>query len=191
MQCIETGDRWRLKEGALDACTAQDGEEEDGWEWEAEEISAFASQIHAKMRQQLEQEAAFVEMGFKRGIAVMTGELGIEDDTKVRTPITSVSSQPLDTARAVRFAAFLHSRSLAGRHMASASFFPSEANCFRRTPLVPEPRALLALRNLAFPTKEHLGTTEGHSRERLYWKFRPSWAFGHLSLLLRLQTNQC
>ncbi|CDI82375.1 hypothetical protein, conserved, partial [Eimeria acervulina] len=61
----------------------QDGEEEDGWEWEAEEISAFASQIHAKMRQQLEQEAAFVEMGFKRGIAVMTGELGIEDDTKM------------------------------------------------------------------------------------------------------------
>ncbi|CDI87150.1 hypothetical protein, conserved [Eimeria praecox] len=64
----------------------QDDEEEDGWEWEAEEISAFANQIHAKMRQQLEQEAAFVEIGFKRGIAVMTGALAIEDDTKARAP---------------------------------------------------------------------------------------------------------
>ncbi|CDJ50401.1 hypothetical protein, conserved [Eimeria brunetti] len=61
----------------------QRGEQEDGWEWEAEEISAFASQIHAKMRQQLEQEAAFVELGFKSGIAVMTGALAVEDDTKM------------------------------------------------------------------------------------------------------------
>ncbi|CDJ33066.1 LOW QUALITY PROTEIN: uncharacterized protein EMH_0050910 [Eimeria mitis] len=61
----------------------QEDEEPESWEWEAEEISAFASQIHAKMCQQLEQEAAFVEMGFKRGIALMTGALAIEDDTKM------------------------------------------------------------------------------------------------------------
>lgn len=83
---IEFEARARLECGAIGepASIAQGGEEEIGWEWEAEEISAFALQIHAKMRQQLEQEAAFVEIGFKSGIALMTGALAIEDDTKVR-----------------------------------------------------------------------------------------------------------
>lgn len=49
-----------------------------------EEIGAFAAQIHMKMREQLEQEAAFMEVAMKAGFAIMKGALAIEDDTKVR-----------------------------------------------------------------------------------------------------------
>ncbi|XP_026191306.1 uncharacterized protein LOC34622403 [Cyclospora cayetanensis] len=59
------------------------GSEEGGWEWDAEEIASFASQIHEKMRQQLEQEAAFMDIALKSGFAVMKGALAIEDDTKM------------------------------------------------------------------------------------------------------------
>lgn len=37
-----------------------------------------------KMREQLEQEAAFMEVAMKTGFAIMKGALAIEDDTKVR-----------------------------------------------------------------------------------------------------------
>lgn len=46
-------------------------------------MGAFAAQIHAKMREQLEQEAAFMDIALKGGVAVMKGALAIEDDIKV------------------------------------------------------------------------------------------------------------
>ncbi|OEH79382.1 hypothetical protein cyc_06176 [Cyclospora cayetanensis] len=70
------------KDGNGDGRT-RGGSEEGGWEWDAEEIASFASQIHEKMRQQLEQEAAFMDIALKSGFAVMKGALAIEDDTKM------------------------------------------------------------------------------------------------------------
>lgn len=79
----------------------QEGDEEETWEWDLEEIGAFAAQIHMKMREQLEQEAAFMEVAMKTGFAIMKGALAIEDDTKMlirEGRLAGLGQTPLDDA---------------------------------------------------------------------------------------------
>ncbi|KAL8424868.1 hypothetical protein Efla_007670 [Eimeria flavescens] len=68
---------------SLAAAQVDEDEEATDWKWEAEEITAFADQIHSKMKDQIEQEAALLGAALKRSAAVMSGALAIADDTKM------------------------------------------------------------------------------------------------------------